>query len=153
MPRLVRRVSRHSKCRAFGQAVVTLSRQDFYLGPHGRGLPGAPIRLLQHLATRREPSVLPRLDDLACGVLAGQSVFKNPSGVSRMLDLASLRSSPTFPALDRDFAGFPPLYNSLVLAWRCRRKGSQCAIILEQTGVAGNVQAPGVGAGRSLLQW
>jgi integrase len=35
MPRLVRRVPRYSKHRASGQAVVTLSGQDFYLGPHG----------------------------------------------------------------------------------------------------------------------
>ena len=35
MPRLVRRVPRFSKHRASGQAVVTLSGQDFYLGPHG----------------------------------------------------------------------------------------------------------------------
>lgn len=35
MPRLVRKVPRYSKHRASGQAVVTLSGQDFYLGPHG----------------------------------------------------------------------------------------------------------------------
>ncbi len=35
MPRLTRAVPRYSKHRASGQAVVTLSGQDFYLGPHG----------------------------------------------------------------------------------------------------------------------
>jgi hypothetical protein len=35
MPRLVQAVPRYSKHRASGQAVVTLSGQDFYLGPHG----------------------------------------------------------------------------------------------------------------------
>src|SRR4029453_12636179 len=35
MPRPVRVVSCYSKHRASGQAVVTLSGQDFYLGPHG----------------------------------------------------------------------------------------------------------------------
>jgi integrase len=35
MPRLVRSVPRYCKHRASGQAVVTLSGQDFYLGPHG----------------------------------------------------------------------------------------------------------------------
>lgn len=35
MPRLVRKIPRYSKHRASGQAVVTLSGQDLYLGPHG----------------------------------------------------------------------------------------------------------------------
>src|SRR5687768_6936887 len=35
MPRLVRKIPRYSKHRASGQAVVTLSGQDFYLGPYG----------------------------------------------------------------------------------------------------------------------
>ena len=35
MPRLLSRIPRYSKHRASGQAVVTLSGQDFYLGPHG----------------------------------------------------------------------------------------------------------------------
>ena len=35
MPTLTRRIPRYSKHRASGQAVVTLSGQDFYLGPHG----------------------------------------------------------------------------------------------------------------------
>jgi hypothetical protein len=35
MPRLVDKVPRYSKHRASGQAVVTLSGQDFYLGTHG----------------------------------------------------------------------------------------------------------------------
>jgi integrase len=35
MPRLVNAIPRYTKHRATGQAVVTLSGQDFYLGPHG----------------------------------------------------------------------------------------------------------------------
>jgi hypothetical protein len=35
MPRLVRQVPRYTKHRASGQAVVTLSGDDFYLGPYG----------------------------------------------------------------------------------------------------------------------
>jgi integrase len=35
MPKLVHAVPRYSKHRASGQAVVTLSGQDFYCGPHG----------------------------------------------------------------------------------------------------------------------
>jgi integrase len=35
MPRLSRSVPRYRKHRASGQAIVTLSGQDFYLGPHG----------------------------------------------------------------------------------------------------------------------
>jgi len=34
MPRLAHSLPRYSKHRASGQAVVTLSGQDFYLGPH-----------------------------------------------------------------------------------------------------------------------
>ncbi len=35
MPRLTRRVPSYCRHRASGQAVVTLSGQDFYLGPYG----------------------------------------------------------------------------------------------------------------------
>ena len=35
MPRLVRSIPRYRKHRASGQAIVNLSGQDFYLGPHG----------------------------------------------------------------------------------------------------------------------
>jgi hypothetical protein len=35
MPRLLSGVPRYRKHRASGQAIVTLSGQDFYLGPHG----------------------------------------------------------------------------------------------------------------------
>src|SRR5262245_61077686 len=35
MPRLVNRLPKYRKHRASGQAIVTLSGQDFYLGPYG----------------------------------------------------------------------------------------------------------------------
>jgi hypothetical protein len=35
MPKLIGTVPRYRKHKPSGQAVVTLSGQDFYLGPHG----------------------------------------------------------------------------------------------------------------------
>ena len=61
MPRLVRQVPRYCKHRASGQAVVTLSGQDFYLGPYGTKASKLEYdRLIaEWLASGRRPLVAP----------------------------------------------------------------------------------------------
>lgn len=57
MPRLSSGVPRYRKHRASGQAVVTLSGQDFYLGPHGTKTSKAEYdrRIAEWLARGRRP--------------------------------------------------------------------------------------------------
>ena len=57
MPRLVRSVPAYRKHRASGRAVVTLSGQDFYLGPHGTKVSKAAYdrEVAEWLARGRRP--------------------------------------------------------------------------------------------------
>jgi hypothetical protein len=59
MPKLVREVPFYSKHLASGQAVVTLSGQDFYLGPHGTkaGHLECDRQIAEWLARGRRPLV------------------------------------------------------------------------------------------------
>jgi hypothetical protein len=64
MPRLTRRVPSYCRHRASGQAVVTLSGQDFYLGPYGTQVSKREYDrvVAEWLARGRSPLAAPEAD-------------------------------------------------------------------------------------------